>query len=139
VIAGWTVARDWHQAGVWQQLHEALLAELNAAGALDWSKAVIDSSHVRAVKGGPKPARARLTVPGRAGRPHRAASLGQPLDPSVTCVTTCPAASYPVAVMAGTRWPTYSTPAGRRTAHSRRPLPGQAAKVDVETCRRPGR
>jgi hypothetical protein len=40
---------------VWQQLHEALLAELNAAGALDWSRTVIDSSHVRAVKGGPKP------------------------------------------------------------------------------------
>ena len=40
--------RDWHQAGVWQRLHEALLAELNAAGALDWSRAVIDSSHVRA-------------------------------------------------------------------------------------------
>jgi hypothetical protein len=49
-----------------QQLHELLLAELNAAGALDWSKAVIDSSHVRAVKGGPKPGRARSTAPSRA-------------------------------------------------------------------------
>ena len=58
--------RDWHQAGVWQQLHELLLAELHAAGALDWSKAVIDSSHVRAVKGGPKRARARSTAPSRA-------------------------------------------------------------------------
>jgi hypothetical protein len=37
---------------VWQQLYELLLAELNGAGALDWSKAVIDSSHVRALKGG---------------------------------------------------------------------------------------
>src|ERR1700761_620953 len=62
----WRRLRDWHQAGVWQQLHEALLADLNAAGALDWSRAVIDSSHVRALKGGPKPGRARLTVPGRA-------------------------------------------------------------------------
>jgi hypothetical protein len=43
--------RDWHEAGVWQRLHELLLAELHAAGALDWSKAVIDSSHVRALKG----------------------------------------------------------------------------------------
>jgi len=51
---------------VWQQLHEALLAELHAAGALDWSRAVIDSSHVRAMKGGPKPARARSIVPSRA-------------------------------------------------------------------------
>ena len=30
----WRRLRDWHEAGVWQQLHEALLAELNAAGAL---------------------------------------------------------------------------------------------------------
>ena len=62
----WRRLRDWHQAGVWQQLHEQLLAELNAAGALDWSRAVIDSSHVRALKGGPKPVRARSIVPGRA-------------------------------------------------------------------------
>ena len=39
----WRRLRDWHEAGLWQRLHEALLAELNAAGALDWSKAVIDS------------------------------------------------------------------------------------------------
>jgi hypothetical protein len=38
---------------VWQQLHEALLAGLNAAGALDWSGAVIGSSHVRALRGIP--------------------------------------------------------------------------------------
>ena len=47
-------------------MHEALLAELNAAGALNWSRAVIDNSHVRALKGGPKRARARSTVPSRA-------------------------------------------------------------------------
>ena len=50
----WRRLRDWHQAGVCQQLHELLLAEPHAAGALDWSRAVIDSSHMRAVKGGPK-------------------------------------------------------------------------------------
>ena len=61
----WRRLRDWH-AGVWQQLHEALLAELNPAGALDWSRAVIDSSHVRAMRAAPKPARARLTVLGQA-------------------------------------------------------------------------
>ena len=62
----WRRLRDWQEAGVWQQLHELLLAELNAAGALDWSKAVIDSSHVRALNGGPKPARTRSTAPSRA-------------------------------------------------------------------------
>nr|WP_143116507.1 IS5 family transposase [Lentzea xinjiangensis] len=53
-MTAWRRLRDWHQAGVWQRLHENLLAELNAADALDWSRAVIDGSHVRALKGGPK-------------------------------------------------------------------------------------
>ncbi|WP_371628686.1 IS5 family transposase [Streptomyces sp. NBC_00341] len=34
-------------------LARSALAELNAAARLDWSRAVVDSSHVRAVKGGP--------------------------------------------------------------------------------------
>jgi len=58
--------RDWHETGVWQRLHETLLAELPAAEALDWSKAVIDGSQVRALTGGPQPNRARSTVPQRA-------------------------------------------------------------------------
>jgi transposase len=62
----WRRLAQWHEAGVWQRLHELLLAELHAADKLDWSKAVIDSSHVRAMKGGPKPARARSTAPGPA-------------------------------------------------------------------------
>jgi transposase len=62
----WRRLRDWHQAGVWQRLHELLLAELQGADRLDWSRAVIDSSHLRALKGGPKPVRARSTAPGRA-------------------------------------------------------------------------
>ena len=62
----WRRLRDWNDAGVWQRLHESLPAELNAAGALDWSRAVIDGSHVRAMKGGPKPDRARSTVPEQA-------------------------------------------------------------------------
>ncbi|MQY37843.1 hypothetical protein SRB17_58490 [Streptomyces sp. RB17] len=62
----WRRLRDWNDAGVWQRLHESLLVELNAAGALDRSRAVIDGSHVRAMKGGPKPDRARSTVPEQA-------------------------------------------------------------------------
>ncbi|GAB2755821.1 hypothetical protein GCM10010442_82880 [Kitasatospora kifunensis] len=62
----WRRLRDWNDAGVWQRLHEQLLAELHAAGALDWSRAVIDGSHVRAMKGGPKRGRVRSTVPGLA-------------------------------------------------------------------------
>jgi transposase len=62
----WRRLRDWNDAGVWQRLHELLLAELRGADGLDLSRAVIDSSHVRALKGGPKPVRARSTAPGRA-------------------------------------------------------------------------
>ncbi|MFD6639562.1 IS5 family transposase [Micromonospora chalcea] len=50
----WRRLRDWNDAGVWQRLHEVLLGRLRAAGQLDMSRAVIDGSHVRALKGGPK-------------------------------------------------------------------------------------
>jgi transposase len=49
----WRRLRDWNEAGVWQRLHELLLAELRGAGALDFSRAAVDSSHLRAMKGGP--------------------------------------------------------------------------------------
>ena len=55
----WRRLRDWNEARVWQQLHELLLAELRAADLLDFSRAAVDSSHVRAMKGrqdtGPSP------------------------------------------------------------------------------------
>jgi len=53
----WRRLRDWQQAGVWQQLHEVLLAKLHGANHIDWSRAVVDSSSVRALKGGTKLAR----------------------------------------------------------------------------------
>jgi len=62
----WRRLAEWNRAGVWQRLHELLLAELQAAGKLDWSRAVIDSSHVRAARRGPKAARARSTAPAQA-------------------------------------------------------------------------
>ena len=54
---------EWQQAGVWERLHALLLAELRAAGELEWSRAVADSSHVQAKKGAPRRARARLIEP----------------------------------------------------------------------------
>ena len=55
----WRRLRDWNEAEVWQRLHEVLLAELNSAGLIDWDRAAVDGSHVRAVKGDPKPAPVR--------------------------------------------------------------------------------
>ncbi|MFE4960889.1 IS5 family transposase [Streptomyces sp. NPDC056653] len=48
----WRRLRDWKEAGVWQQLHELLLAELRAGDALDLSRASVDGSHLRVLKGG---------------------------------------------------------------------------------------
>jgi transposase len=50
----WRRLRDWNRTGVWQRLHAVLLAELEGADRIDWSRAVIDSSHVRARGGGEK-------------------------------------------------------------------------------------
>ena len=57
----WRRLRDWQEAGVWQRLHELLLAKLRNADQIDWSRAVVDSSALRALKGGSKPAQTRLT------------------------------------------------------------------------------
>jgi transposase len=69
----WRRLRDWQAAGVWDQLHALLLAQLRAAGRLDLARAVADGSHVRALKGGQQPDRARSTAAGRlqASRPDR--------------------------------------------------------------------
>jgi hypothetical protein len=42
------------KAGVWEKLHKELLRRLHAADRIDWSRAVVDSSSVRAVFGGSK-------------------------------------------------------------------------------------
>ena len=43
---------EWVEADVFTRLHERLLDLLGSAGAIDWSRASVDSMHVRAVKGG---------------------------------------------------------------------------------------
>lgn len=50
----WRRLRDWQKAGVWKRLHEMLLAELNGADMIDWSRAVVDSASLRAMCGGSK-------------------------------------------------------------------------------------
>ncbi|MDR6208014.1 transposase [Paraburkholderia graminis] len=50
----WRRLRDWQQAGVWDRLHEVLLARLRAADRIDWSRVIVDSSSIRAVGSGQK-------------------------------------------------------------------------------------
>ncbi len=52
----WRRLRDWHAAGVWKKIWQALLDELGEADLIDWSTSAIDSCSVRAVFGGQKPA-----------------------------------------------------------------------------------
>ncbi|WP_165966096.1 IS5 family transposase [Actinomadura sp. 7K534] len=81
----WRRLAEWHQAGVWERLHRLLLEELHAAGQLDWSRAVIDNSHVRALKGGPKTGPSPVDR-GRPGSKHHLLTDGHgtPLAVSLT-------------------------------------------------------
>lgn len=62
-VTCWRRLRDCHAAGAWQQLPEVLLAECNAAELLDLHAALVDSSHLHTLKGGPRRVRARSTAP----------------------------------------------------------------------------
>jgi transposase len=55
----WRRLRDWHRAGVWQQLHRLMLDKLGIARQIDWSRASADAATVPAKKGAPRPARTR--------------------------------------------------------------------------------
>jgi transposase len=65
-MTAWRRLHEWHEAGVWGQLHRLLLERLQAAAEIDWSRAVIDASYVQAKKGAAGSARARSTAAGRA-------------------------------------------------------------------------
>ena len=45
----WRRLAEWQADGTWDRVHATLLDRLDGAGKLDWSRAVIDSSSVRAV------------------------------------------------------------------------------------------
>jgi transposase len=52
----WRRLAAWQADGTWTRLHALLLERLHDAGKLDWRRAAIDSSSVRAVFGGRRPA-----------------------------------------------------------------------------------
>lgn len=43
---------EWTKAGVWRRVHAYLLAQLRGADQIDWSRSLLDSSHVKAPQGG---------------------------------------------------------------------------------------
>jgi transposase len=48
----WRRLERWTEARVFDQVHQILLARLNAANRIDWSRAAMDSSHIDAQKRG---------------------------------------------------------------------------------------
>jgi transposase len=82
--------KAWHRAGVWRRLHALLLAELDDAGAIDWSRAAVDSASTRALGGGTKTG-PNPTDRGRPGCKHHAV-----VDPhSIPLGATTTAANTP--------------------------------------------
>jgi transposase len=57
---------EWTRHGLWEQIHHELLHRLQVAGGIDWTRAIVDSISVRAVK------RGDLTGPNPVDRGNRA-------------------------------------------------------------------
>jgi transposase len=51
-VTCWRRLRDWTEAGMFDAVHKLLLDHLRALDQLDLNVAVVDGSHVRALKGG---------------------------------------------------------------------------------------
>jgi len=63
----WRRLKAWQRAKVWDRLHQVLLSKLRQAGRIDFSRAVADSSSIRALGAGKKPDRTQpiAVVPAR--------------------------------------------------------------------------
>src|SRR5262245_36860681 len=74
-ITCWRRLRDWQESGVWERLHRVLLERLREADKIDWSRTVVDSSHVRAMGAGenkgPKPSRSKPSGRQASANPRR--------------------------------------------------------------------
>ncbi len=82
----WRRLRDWQAAGVWAKVHERVLNWLGDQGAVDWSRASLDSISGRAKRG--------------ARRPSPTRSIGANPVPNTTWSSTG----------AASRWPSASRP-----------------------------
>ena len=82
----WNRLDEWRKAGVWDALHRLLLDKLRGEDAIDFDRVVVDSSSVRAVHGGKKPAPAPWTAA------NAAASTTWPSTPTAS---RWPASSRP--------------------------------------------
>ena len=66
-VTCWRRLKAWQRTGVWKRLHQVLLSKLRQAERIDFSRAVADSSSIRALGAGKKPDRTQpiAVVPAR--------------------------------------------------------------------------
>jgi transposase len=62
----WRRFKQWHEAGVWEELHKRLLDRLGEDDHIDWERASLDSASVPAPGGAKRPERIRRTRERRA-------------------------------------------------------------------------
>lgn len=81
----WRRLRDWQADGTWDRIHRVLLSKLRGADKIDWSRALIDSSTVRAAYGGGETGPSPVDR-GKPGTKHHVVTdaNGVPLTGSVT-------------------------------------------------------
>lgn len=91
--------KAWQDAGVWERLHQVLLAELQGADKIDWSRAAIDSSSVRALGGGEKTC-PNATDRSKPGSKHHVVTDAQGVPLAVT-VTGATSGCQPVGACGG--------------------------------------
>lgn len=58
----WRRLGEWHAVGVWARLHRVLLERLQDAGALDWSRAALDSASLPVKREARRSGRTRRTA-----------------------------------------------------------------------------
>src|SRR4051794_22935294 len=63
----WNRLRDWQAAGIWDKIHQLLLAHLRHADKIAFDRFIVDSSHVRAV-GGARGGRPQPRGPAKKGQ-----------------------------------------------------------------------
>ncbi|WP_329347430.1 transposase [Streptomyces sp. NBC_01261] len=136
----WRRLAAWNEAGVWEALHLVLPKKPRAAKKLDWSRAVIDSSHMRAARRGP----ARATAHGRAAstmpRPTARASRSpchRPANTATTSPSCCPCSTrsrlWPVSSVGPDTGPTRPGPTVATTTTSTGACSGPAASARAPT------
>ncbi len=81
-MTAWRRLEAWQKRGVWKKVHGSLLARLQGADKIDWSRVVVDSSSIRALHGGEKRVATAQIVGGKGAntalRPTRTAFRSWP-------------------------------------------------------------